>query len=58
MGQALLDPGEFGVVAEVATEVVADQHPRKSSRIPNPLIEAFVRFPAAPYQTKSAPPRV
>jgi hypothetical protein len=27
VGQALLDPGEVGVVAEVAAEIVADQHP-------------------------------
>ena len=36
----------------------APNAPSKSSRIPNALIEAFVRLPAAPYQTRSAPPRV
>ena len=36
----------------------APNTPWKSSRIPNALIEAFVRLPAAPYQTRSAPLRV
>ena len=56
MGQALLHSGKPGVVAEVAAVVVADQGPAVAVQIPKPVMEALVRFPAAPYQMRSAPP--
>jgi len=57
-GEALLDSGEPGVVAEVAAVVVADQDPAVAARDPGPVISGFVRLPAAPYQMRSAPPPV
>ena len=58
MSQALLHAGQPGVVAEVAAVVVADQGPAVAVQIPRPVIDALVRFPAAPYQIRSGPPPV
>ena len=58
VGNALLDAGEPGVVAEVAAVVVADQDPAVAVQDPEAGDRRFVRFPAAPYQIRSAPPPV
>ena len=56
VGQALLDPGQVGVVADVAAEVVADQHPTEVVEDPEPADRGLraVTGRAVPDQVRSA----
>jgi hypothetical protein len=56
VGQALLDPGEFGVVAEVAAEAVVDQHPTEVVEDPERGDRGLGAVPgrAVPDQVRSA----